>query len=53
MHVSLFFPMQNDKIATISDIMGEDNTPMQLAGTLDYAGFGSRHFMPAVQRSRA
>lgn len=46
MHVSLFFPLQNDNIPTISDIMGEDNTPMQLAGTLEYAGFGSRHFMP-------
>ena len=38
MHVSLFFPLQNDNIPTISDIMGEDNTPMQIAGTLEYAG---------------
>ena len=53
MHVSLFFPLQNDNIPTISDIMGEDNTPMQLAGTLEYAGFGSRHFMPPVNGHEA
>ena len=46
MHVSLFFPLQSDIIPSITDIMGEQNAPMQLAGTLQYSGFGSRHFMP-------
>ncbi len=46
MHVSLFYPLQTVNIPSITDIMGEDNIPMQMPGSLQYSGFGSRYFMP-------
>ena len=53
LHVSLLFPLQNSDIHSITDIMNEDNTPMKVPGTLEYAGFGSGHFLPLVNGNGA
>lgn len=51
MHVSLFYPLQSEDIPSITDIMGGDNAPMRMQGTLEYAGFGSHRFMPTMSRN--
>ena len=48
MHVALFYPLQTVNIPSITDIMGEESIAMHMPGSLPYAGFGSRYFMPGA-----
>lgn len=46
MHISLFYPLQTEKIHSISDIMYDTYAPAHMADGLHQIGFGSGHFMP-------